>query len=70
MAPISMLNDLQNSLHNVKSAYPMTKIFLGGDFNSPGINWSDGTLSDSYVSISFREKLIDVINHMNSVCVL
>ena len=65
MVPVSMLDDLQNSSHNVKSAYPMAKIFLGGDFNSPGINWSDGTLSDFYVSISFREKIIDIIEEFH-----
>ena len=57
-----MLDSLQTSLHDIKSAYPTDKIFLGGDFNSPGINWSDSTLSESYVLISFREKLIEVID--------
>ena len=60
MAPISVLDDLQNSLHDIKSAYTTAKIFLGRNFNSPGINWTDGTLSDSHVLMSFREKLIDV----------
>ena len=60
MAHISVLVDLQNSLHEVKSAYPTAKIFLGGDFNSPGINWSSGAITNSYVSVSFREKLIEV----------
>ena len=60
MAHISVLEDLQNSLHEVKSAYSTAKIFLGGDFNSPGINWSSGSTTNSYVSASFREKLIEV----------
>ena len=46
-------------------AYPTAKIFLGGDFNSPGINWSDGTLSESYVSVSFRERLIAVTDEFH-----
>ena len=37
-------------------AYPTAKIFLGGDFNSPGINWSDGTLSESYVSLCIFQR--------------
>ena len=46
----------------VKSVYPTAKIFLGGDidFNSPGINWYSGAITNSYVSASFREKLIEV----------
>ena len=38
MAHISVLESSQNSLHEVKSAYPTAKVFLGGAFNSPGIN--------------------------------
>ena len=50
---ISMLEHLQNSLHKVKSAYCTAKIFLG-DFNSPGINWSNSSITELYVSTSFR----------------
>ena len=60
MALISVSEDLQNSLHKVKSAYPTAKIFLGGEFNSPGIHWSNSSIADSYVSTSCREKLIEV----------
>ena len=60
MAHISVLEDLQNSLYEVKSAFPTAKIFFGGDFNSPDINWSSGSTTNSYVSASFREKLIKV----------
>ena len=60
MAHISVLEDLQNSLHEVKSAYPTAKIFLGGDFNSPGINSSSGSIANSHVSASFRKKLFEV----------
>ena len=65
MAPISVLDDLQTSLYDIKSAYPTAKIFLGGDFNSPGINWSDVTLTESYVPASFREKLIEVTDEFH-----
>ena len=57
MAHISVLEGLHNSLHEVKSAYPTAKIFLGGDFD---INWSSDSTTNSYVSASFREKLIEV----------
>ena len=60
MAHISVLEDLQNSLREVKSAYPTAEIFLGGDFNLSGINWSNSFITDSYVSKSFREKFIEV----------
>ena len=66
MAHISVLEDLQNSLHEVKSAYPIAKIFLGGDFNSSGINWSNSSIIDSYVSKSFREKFIEVFEEFRT----
>ena len=64
-APISVFDDLQTSLHDIKSAYPTSKIILGRDFNSPVIKWSDGTLSESYVSVSFRERLIEVTDEFH-----
>ena len=33
-------------------------IVLGGDFNCPGVDWSSGSLMDSYVTSTFRESLI------------
>jgi len=33
-------------------------IILGGDFNCPGIDWTSGSLVDSYKSVTFRESLI------------
>ena len=38
----------------------LSKVILAGDFNSPGIDWRNGCLTDSYVSGSFREFLIDI----------
>ena len=31
---------------------------MGGDFNCPGIEWSTGSLTDSYLPVNFRESLI------------
>ena len=52
--------DLSQSIADVKVKYPNSKIFLGGDFNCPGINWQSGTLTDSYLPCCFREKLISL----------
>ena len=37
-------------MYDIKSAYPTAKIFLGGDFNSPGIIWSNSSITDLYIS--------------------
>ena len=39
---------------------PNAKIILGGDFNSPGIDWQTGTFVDSYISTFLRETLIEI----------
>jgi len=36
----------------------MQCLFLGGDFNCPGIDWGSGDLTELYISASFRESLI------------
>ena len=36
---ITSLHELKDSISKVYSKYPRAKIFLGGDFNLPGINW-------------------------------
>ena len=41
-----------------RTMYPSAKIIIGGDFNSPGINWSNKSLITSYISRQFRETLI------------
>jgi len=38
--------------------FPDTVLILGGDFNCPGIDWGSGDLTESYISVSFRESLI------------
>ena len=35
-------------------------VVLGGDFNCPGVDWSSGSLMDSYVTSTFQESLITV----------
>ena len=54
MGPISVLDGLQASPCDIQLAYPTANIFLG-DFNSPGINWSDAALTESY-SNTFQRK--------------
>ena len=38
--------------------FPDAVLILGGDFNSPGIYWSSGCLTESYFPAAFRESLI------------
>ena len=44
----SVLDDLLSSILTIKQKFPHAQIILGGDFNSPGIDWEQGTLTDSY----------------------
>ena len=60
--PMALISDL---LCDIKLIYPTAKIFLGGGFNSSGISWSDGTLTESYAPVPFREKLIDIIEEFH-----
>ena len=57
-SPDTVLEDLQSSLVSVKQKYPKALIILDGDFNCPGIDWQHGTLTESYISCYFRQKLI------------
>ena len=59
-SPITVLEELQVTISEIKSTYPTVKVLLGGDFNSPGINWHHKVLLDSYVPASFREKLLEM----------
>ena len=34
------------------------------DFNCPGIDWLHNSLTDSYMSVSFREKLVTISDDM------
>ena len=42
------------------NSYPTAKLFLGGDFNTPGIDWHHKTSLNSYVPASFRKKLLQI----------
>ena len=55
---ISVLEELQISVSEIKQNIPTAKIILGVDFNAPGIDWSNRSLIESYASIAFRKKLI------------
>ena len=57
----TVLDNLSSSIADIKSKYPHSKILLGGDFNCPGIDWEHGTLTESYRSHSFREKLLEFV---------
>ena len=56
----SVLDDLLSSISFTKEKFPRAQIILGGDFNSPSIDWEHGTLLDSYVPCHLREKLISL----------
>ena len=57
-SPATTWEDLSHSVADVKVKYSNSKIFLGGDFNCPGIDWQLGSLTDSYLPCCFREKLL------------
>ena len=57
----TLLDNLSSSIADIKSKYPHSKILLGGDFNCPGIDWEHGTLTESYLSHPFREKLLELV---------
>ena len=48
------------SITYIKTEDSLSKVILAGNFNSPGIDWRNGCLTDSYVSRSFHEFLIDI----------
>jgi len=57
-----MQDDLRNSLRQIRSQFPGAKIILGSDFNCPGVDWSAGTLTESYISPTLREALITAMD--------
>ena len=57
-SPITVLDELAQSISDIRTMYPSAKIIIGGDFNSPGINWSNKSLITSYISRQFHETLI------------
>ena len=61
-SPITVLDELVQSISDIQTMYPSAIIIIGGDFNSPGINWSNKSLITSYISRQFREALIALTN--------
>ena len=61
--PVTIFEELKSSLTNIKQQFPNAFILLGGDFNCPGIKWSDGTLLESYLPAATREALLQFSNH-------
>ena len=66
-ADIESLVELRNSLLKVKETYPNVPLFLGGDFNLPGINWDSLTHTpmspkNNRVSTSYKFLLISTLN--------
>ena len=53
---------LAQSVSQIQNIFPLAKIIIGGDFNAPGINWSNKSLSVSYVSKHFWESLVAFTN--------
>ena len=60
--PSSVLDNLRDSLQHIRSQFPSAKITLGGDFNCSGIEWSTGTLFESYISPTLRDTLITTMD--------
>ena len=61
-SPVEILDELAGSLFYIQIMYPSAKVILGGDFNAPGIIWSNKSLSTSYISKQFCESLIALTN--------
>jgi len=49
---------LSNCVQQIQNQFPSAVILLGGDFDCPGIQWSSGRLTHSYLPANFRESLI------------
>ena len=62
---IETLDEFYTSITHVKSIYPHVQLLIGGDFNCPGVDWSDGSLINSYILASFRERLIEIADDLH-----
>ena len=38
-SPVTVLDELENIINDIRNSHPTAKIFLGGDFNASGIDW-------------------------------
>jgi len=55
--PHSPVSIWEEYIQQIQQIFPDTVLILGGDFNSPGIDWSSGCLTESYLTATFRESL-------------
>ena len=63
-AACTPLEELDMSLYKLHEKFKNATIWLAGDFNSPGINWSDMTLFEGVNHVLAHNHLIDIIqNH-------
>jgi len=53
---ITVLDELETTINDIRNSHPSAIIILGGDFNASGIDWKHKSLTNSYVSVPFREK--------------
>ena len=56
--PISIWEELFECIQQIQQMFLDAIPILGGDFNSTGIDWFSGCLTESYLSAVFRESLI------------
>ena len=54
-SPASVLEELTKSIEYIKAEYPLSKVILAGDFNSPGIDWRNG-ISINEIVLMLTEK--------------
>ena len=45
-SPISIWEKLSECIQQIQQMFPDAVLILGGDFNSPGIDWSSGCVTD------------------------
>ena len=57
-SPVSALDELENTINDIRKSHPTARIFKGGDFNACGIDWRQRFVTTSYVSVPFKEKLL------------
>ena len=62
---VETLDKLYTFVIHIKSTYPYAQLFIGVDFNCPGVNWSDVSLINSYVPAPFRERLIEITDDLH-----
>jgi len=58
---VQVWDNLAQCVSQIRYKYPDTPLILGGDFNCPGIDWSTGNLTESYLPAHFREFLLEFV---------